>query len=359
MRRTRECLGRRARRGFTLSELIVSLAVSTLLFGAIASTMVIASHALPDAETPDAPTIAAAALLNELVDELSAATFVSEAQATAVTFQIADRTGDAAAETIRYAWSGKAGDPLVKTVNGATAASVPSVDGFALTYAMKSTKVEKVGDLTTSAETLLCSFTDESGSVSGFNITSSDWPGAYALPPFDASIQSWAVERFRFKAKKSATTDGSIRVQVYRADASGLPTGTLLQEIAISEAPMTSSYGWFEAAYSAISGLPRTQGVAIVLRHMSGGVACTVRTTTNSGGTLGDCENLFSTKSAGTSWNVEPAESMIFELYGRYTFIPTSVVTLYNLSSVVVSLDMPDADIETRIHALNRPETTP
>jgi len=356
-------MGRRGRRGFTLSELIVSLAVSTLLFGAIASTMVIASHALPDAETPDAPTIAAAALLNELVDELSAATFVSEAQATAVTFQVADRTGDAAAETIRYAWSGKAGDPLVKTVNGATAASVPLVDGFALTYTMKSTTVEKAGDLTTSAETLLCSFTDESGSIGGFDITSSNWPGVYVHPAFDASVQSWQATRYRFKARRSGTTDGTVRVQAYRADASGLPTGALIQEVAVSESLMSTGFGWFEAAYTAVSGLARDQGLAIVLRHMSGTYACTVRVSTGSGDAagarVGDCENKFCTTTGGASWVVEADSSVVFELYGRYTFIPTSVVTLYNLSSVVVALDMPDADIETRIHALNRPETTP
>ena len=56
-----------------------------------------------------------------------------------MTFTVADRTGDSAADTIRYAWSGVAGDPLTRQINAGTAVTVAAnVQSLQLSYDSRS-----------------------------------------------------------------------------------------------------------------------------------------------------------------------------------------------------------------------------
>jgi hypothetical protein len=62
----------------------------------------------------------------------------SERTANAVTFKVPDRTGDELPETIRYSWSGTAGDPLQIEYNGSAPATlVADVNQFDLSYSLR------------------------------------------------------------------------------------------------------------------------------------------------------------------------------------------------------------------------------
>jgi prepilin-type N-terminal cleavage/methylation domain-containing protein len=114
-----------ARRGFTLAELVASMAILTILMGAMTSVIVVASHAIPDAEDPVQSKLATMDVVEQIGRELYYATSITEATATAITFTVPDRGhGAAGPETIRYAWSGTAGDPLTRQYNGGTAINV-------------------------------------------------------------------------------------------------------------------------------------------------------------------------------------------------------------------------------------------
>ena len=98
-----------SKRAFTLVELMVGLAMFSILALALQSAVLLASKAIPDAKSANANQLAASRVADQLTGELNFALTVSELTATAVTFTVADRNNDGVDETIRYAWSGVAG----------------------------------------------------------------------------------------------------------------------------------------------------------------------------------------------------------------------------------------------------------
>ena len=126
------------RSAFTLLELVLSLVVTTILMGALTSAMLLAGQAIPDAEKPLESTIATGEIANQMSGELYYALSFTERSAGAVTFTVADRDGDAAPETIRYAWSGTPGHSITRQYNGGTAAiMLENVQQFELGYNLK------------------------------------------------------------------------------------------------------------------------------------------------------------------------------------------------------------------------------
>ncbi len=115
---------RARRRGYTLAELLVASVSASLLLVGMSSSLYIASISLdPGANSPRQKTKAAEVLTDIMIDLKLALSF-RERTATAVTFTVPDRDGDRLPETIRYAWSGTAGDPLTYQYNGSSAVNV-------------------------------------------------------------------------------------------------------------------------------------------------------------------------------------------------------------------------------------------
>src|SRR5437764_3386721 len=107
---------RHGRRGLTLAELSVSLAVMATLMVAIGSIMVLTGRAVGMSTTQ-----AAEARVDDLVATMASeqrmALTITERTPVSITFTVADRDHDGQPETIRYAWSGTAGDPLTRQYN--------------------------------------------------------------------------------------------------------------------------------------------------------------------------------------------------------------------------------------------------
>lgn len=104
------------RRGFTLAEMLVSMAISSLVLGAIGSLFVIMSKALPD----DSSSLSRANQLSRAVDrfsfDVSWATQITRGSPARCELIVPDCTGDAVADTVVYAWAG-AGSPWTRTLN--------------------------------------------------------------------------------------------------------------------------------------------------------------------------------------------------------------------------------------------------
>ena len=130
----------RHRRAFTLVELMLSLAVMTVLMGGMASAMLLATRAVPDRRTPLLAAAEGYHAAEQLTSELYAAEAFTTTAATTVDFTVADRNDvDTADETIRYSWSGVAGGALTREYNGGTAvAVVDDVYEFDLQYGTQS-----------------------------------------------------------------------------------------------------------------------------------------------------------------------------------------------------------------------------
>ncbi len=110
--------------GYTLIEMVVASLGASILIAGLSSSLFVAMRATDTSQTPTLSRIQANAALLEMQADLEFALAFSEETATAMTFTVPDRDGDLLGETIRYAWSGKPGDPLTRQINGGTVATL-------------------------------------------------------------------------------------------------------------------------------------------------------------------------------------------------------------------------------------------
>jgi type II secretory pathway component PulJ len=124
--------------GFTLIELVMGLAMTAVLMGAMVATVAIASRSIDPGGSPAGRTVQAAGVLEQIEADLALALGFTEQTATAATFTVPDRNGDRVPETIRYCWMGPSDGRLMKQVNGGTAVAIAQdVRQFNLTYLLK------------------------------------------------------------------------------------------------------------------------------------------------------------------------------------------------------------------------------
>lgn len=126
IRRAASIRDHRAKRfaAFTLAELMVAMAVLSMLVGAAASAIFISTRSIPDGKSLVNRRMDATAALEQIAEELLYATAInstgiSSGEIHSIVFEVDDRGhGAAGVETIRYAWSGASGDPLIRQYNG-------------------------------------------------------------------------------------------------------------------------------------------------------------------------------------------------------------------------------------------------
>lgn len=112
------------RRGFTIIELASSLFVSAVVLVAMASSVTLATRALPDASKPAETTVTVQRVLDVVASDARFATSVSIISEHEMSMETPDRNGDDAADVIKYVWSGTAGDPLTRTDGALGAATI-------------------------------------------------------------------------------------------------------------------------------------------------------------------------------------------------------------------------------------------
>ena len=128
----------RPRAGFTLLEMVLSVALLSLLMGAMTFSLTVASRSIDGGTGPAGKAIRGAALIEEMNADLAMATGFSERTATAVTFTVPDRDGDKAPERLRYWWTGEADGRLLRQVNDAPAAVIAEdARHFSLSYSLR------------------------------------------------------------------------------------------------------------------------------------------------------------------------------------------------------------------------------
>src|ERR1051325_4118910 len=111
-------------RGYTLIEMVLALGILAIILVAAESAVVLSAKAIPDGRGPAAAAISGERAQDLMTSELMTAVGVTEQTANAITFTVPDRNGDSVAETIRYAWTGTAGDPLTRQYNGGNVVNV-------------------------------------------------------------------------------------------------------------------------------------------------------------------------------------------------------------------------------------------
>jgi hypothetical protein len=259
----------------TLIELTMSLAIVSFIAVACGSMVYTASKAMSnDSSNLGSDASAARYATSMVIDDLKMATAVSEQTATAITMTVPDRDGDGSPETIRYSWSGTAGDPLMRTYNSRTSSIVASnVRALNFTYLTKT--VGKPPPSTTAEQ----SFLAHSGtSVAAQTLSSTTFCAGYFKPttaltpsaPTLTTTTGWTVSRVQVQMQRSGTSTGTITCALYYADSSNKPTGAALQTCAVSIANILGTgQNWTEFAFSSPATLDASKGVCVVVSYVA------------------------------------------------------------------------------------------
>jgi prepilin-type N-terminal cleavage/methylation domain-containing protein len=344
--------------GFTLMELVVAIVASAVLLAGLGSVMLIARQI---AYTPAAAVhrLQAAEIFDELADELHFAAYVTDRSAHAIEFVVADRSGDGVPERIRYAWSGTAGDPLTKSVNGSTPAPViDAVQFLQFTYGVDA-DTTTVATTSQTAETLLARDTNVSGNHNQHIRTAEWWaqrvdPAAFVSAP-PANALGWKPTRVEFLGKNHIDGSECLFVQLRSTgDPWNGPTSQWLAGATLARPDVVDSPAW-SAALLPSPALPLSlhRKYALVWAGVGDDIVEITTCDNASGGAL-------QTIDGGASWQYLPTQQVYFRLYGTYTTPgPEYGIARKRLGNVQVVLQIGAQQysrLETSIALANRPE---
>jgi pilin/secretion family protein with methylation motif len=308
---------RRRRRGHTLMELIVAMAASTFLLAGMGSVMFIGRQI---AYTPsDASRRAQAAdIVGQICDELRYATLVIQQTPQILEFVVADRNADGTAEKIRYEWSGVAGAPLRKTINGGTAVDVlSSVNAFTITL-QQSQKTTTLTTTTDSAEAALLANTAVSN-VTYRDISATNYmaqainPAAFSSVP--ANAVGWNATKIDFYGKQNGVVGDTLLVQIRQTgDPYDQPTNNVLGQVALAESAIVD--GWNTVTFATpIRGLAFNRKYDLVFAQAGGGGGMAAKIGYNDSLETG----INDSTDAGASWQYMTTRQMWGRVYGTYS----------------------------------------
>lgn len=347
----------RTRRAFTLVEVVISLAIMSILIVAMGSTIILASNALPSKETPAQHIIEATRGANSIADELRTAIHMTERSANAVTFTVADRNGDGIWERIRYAWSGATGDPVTRQYNnGSPAAVIADVHQFDLGYELTTVTEEYPSPVIESGEIELAEYA-ELKDQEDYKVKLADWIGQYIQPSLPEGTVSWSVTRVLFLAACRWPLDSTAWVQLRYAGADYKPTDTVLEQHMMYETNLELYYTWREFNFSNVVNLPASEPLCLVIKWASGNemayVLCDDKKDYGAWGRL-------KTTNAGDSWEFKDDKGMLYYVYGKVmTAAAQQTATRQYVTAVHITIqagDSSDSRIETTVQTLNAPE---
>jgi len=284
-----------SRRAFTLIELLVSMSITSIIFLAIGSTIVIVSRSLPNPEDPTEHALSTAQVLQRLDSELRYATDINLPTQTSIEFTVADRDADASPETLLYGWSGTPGDPLTRSRNGgAPETLIEGVRGWDIAFDIFT--VESDG-----ADVEKPIVRDDVATDSFFQVTNIKWGSVVFTPALAPGATGWKITSVDLMLASDGPATGATVAQIRTADGSGRPTNTILAQTAIAESSLSSTPAVVRISFADVPEQPPDQNLCIVLFGESS--LPSARVALASGTPPADDYHFASSANAGVSWS--------------------------------------------------------
>lgn len=309
------------RSGLTLVEMVVSLAVVAIIMAVLGSvTVVMLRTASLTRQNSSSPTDSPRATVDQITDDLKLALSLPEQSATAITMTVPDRDGDGQAETIRYAWSGVAGDPLTRQYNnGAAVAIASNIGSFNVRNVLKTVGPPAPSPPVETAEGVLI-WSDTMASLTNFGIKASNKASQFFRPSLPPNALSWKITRIKARVMRNGSSSSNIQMSIYLAGSSGLPTGTPLDSGTVSLTTIgINQTAWVEIPFTNLTNLTPGQGLCLVATSSTGQVSYYVWYTTAAGSYPG----AFSISANRGPWTTpDSSKALQFYVYGMVTIQP-------------------------------------
>ena len=346
----------RHQRGFSLVELVTSLAIISILMVAMGSAIVIAARGLPDPNSPFAQKVDAAQVVGQLANEVAYAMSVTEADATTIEF-VVDRNG--APIMIRYDWDGDPGDPLIRVYNdGAEVTVIENVQDFNLTYNLT------VPDPTIVAiegpeELFVDQDESNSGTADDFTIAGNAKCAQYFKPELPDDAVSWRITRIKFIASPDGATKGNMAAKVMTLNQGTGKPGEVLDIVLVPESSLVAN-NWHEVQFTNAGGLSPSNAYFMVFSRASGGgVVALLRIGTGSS----DSPDTTYWDTSSGQWVEYPTTDIWLWVWGKVT-VPdpdTPPPSEVWLSSVRIELQVgtnTSTKTQTQVQVLNAPDVS-
>lgn len=309
----------RPRRGLTLAELSVSLAVIATLMVAIGSVMTLAGRAVGmtalqagEARVDD--------LVATIASEQRMALTVLERTATSITFTVADRDADGQPEKIQYSWSGEVDAPLMRKYNDNLAVPVlAKVKQFRLTAVTKTAQPAAATETESTTDEVVYAY--ESGSNTGHSMSTTSWPAQGFVAKLGRSdATSWRVTGVQVVASRvsGGTTGKYWTVSLCPSDAFGKPNFLApVEQQTLQMSSLGTSAGWSPMiTFTGAHNLDPAKQYWVV-------VSQSVLTTTGSvmyAASTATADPFAVTSTSGSAWTVYSGRDMKVKVYGRYKY---------------------------------------
>ena len=257
----------RNERGFTLLEVVLTIAIMAVLMGGLTSAVLIATHAAPEEDSVYAHQLEGERVAQAILSELQTALWVMEQTATSITFTIPDRGGDGLPERIRYNWTS---NRLDRTYNGTTATVLTDVTSFDLSYREGSIAETYKGPLEILKERLVSrAFHDKNTSEVALGsetllaeLFDPNLDGAFD-PNVPEADRTWRPTRVRLRLRSDGLATGVAEVSLTGSRMSVPQTKYLTSTV--NEAALSSTTAWHEVPFSQTVDLAPDATYAITL----------------------------------------------------------------------------------------------
>lgn len=259
--------------GISLIEVVVSMAIMSVLIGAMVSTVFLATKALPDPDSPTFIILDTGRVADDLAEELRYAVTFTQRLPNLVEFTVADRDNDLAPETILYQWSGTPGDPLTRQYNGGTVVNmIDNVQQFSLTYNIKSAvdPTAERPEIEGPEQQFLAQDGDNSGAEATYAISANKKCAQSFQPTLPADATSWRITRATFIGAPGGSANGNLSIEIVTESGNGKPQNSAIDAVLVAEADLVATQ-WHEVVFPNAGGLDPSKAHFVAMTRASGG----------------------------------------------------------------------------------------
>lgn len=356
----------RRKAGISLVETAGAVLITGVCVAATTSALYVVSTASGKSVARSEQNNSSGLILQRLRDELSMAASISELTASRVTFTHPDFTGDAVDETITYSWGGAAGDPIVRTLNGASQNALENCTSLSMEAALISPELEMTDAKTAGAtlayhDTYLITY--QSRVV---NVSTTNWYGELFAPSYSGA-QSCTITSVWLRARRATggTPTGNFKVSIQETTSgTDNPSGVILQEVVVAATSLPVAWSWVEFPFSSVK-IANGQRVAVVAKGTGAYAGEVNYNDTVSIDVLDGDQLLRYTTNSGTNWypiNFKKTKDLRFYAYGYFTLsdpAPTGKYASGTVGSIHLHAERrADAETlvnDTAVNCVNRP----
>lgn len=360
---------RRRRRGVSLIETMAATLIAGICVSATASAVYVVTRAGAGRGTRDMVRRTAVLPMERMRDELRLATDVSELTATAISFTHPDVTGDGQKDVVRYSWSGVVGDPMYRTVNGASQKMLADCREFSLGTSLIGASEEQKPAQTTigvlaSHDTYPLIYTNKNATI-----TNANWMAELFTPQTSGATTCTITSVWMYVRKPtSGTVAGNLEVSIQKLKSGTYnPDLTQMAKVSVAGTSLPASYTYMEFVFSGGVTVSNGQQVLIVASGTGSGTNV-AEVQYDDLGALAVTDGIYGRNSATAGLTWSPASTaldtrdMRFAAYGYFNMSGTQGTGKYaagSLGAVYLHMreggsDAPVA-VDTAVTCANRP----